>query len=199
METDKIHIAWLAELFPPQGEWTEEDYFALPDTDQGIELSDGMLRRVPPLPNGKARKAGIQLLKAVNSHIIANNLGETNVGRHRVRLYPGVIRVPEVWFIRRENQARITRQYVVGPPDWIAEIITPESCQIVESDKVADYARAGVPEVWLLDPTERTIRVGTLVGDAYVFTTYGPDEVATSAAIQGFALAVNIAFGESGS
>jgi hypothetical protein len=39
----------VAELYPPQGQWTEEDYFALPDRNRHIELSDGeLVRRCTP-------------------------------------------------------------------------------------------------------------------------------------------------------
>lgn len=39
----------VAQLWPPRGQWTEADYFALPDTNRFIELSEGELI-VPPHP-----------------------------------------------------------------------------------------------------------------------------------------------------
>lgn len=39
----------LAQLWPPRGQWTEADYFALPDTNHFIELSEGELI-TPPHP-----------------------------------------------------------------------------------------------------------------------------------------------------
>lgn len=33
-------VVELAQLWPPQGEWTEADYFALPDTNRFVELSE---------------------------------------------------------------------------------------------------------------------------------------------------------------
>ena len=39
--------AWdIARLFPPQGQWSEEDYFAL-DTNRLVELSDGFIEVLP--------------------------------------------------------------------------------------------------------------------------------------------------------
>ena len=38
----------VAELYPPQGQWTEEYYFALPDTNRYVELSEGRLITPPP-------------------------------------------------------------------------------------------------------------------------------------------------------
>jgi len=37
----------VAELFPRQGEWTEEDYLSLPETNRLVELSDGKLVVLP--------------------------------------------------------------------------------------------------------------------------------------------------------
>jgi hypothetical protein len=34
----------VAELFPPQGQWTERDYFSLPDTNRFLELSSPATR-----------------------------------------------------------------------------------------------------------------------------------------------------------
>lgn len=39
----------VAELFPPPGRWTEDDYLALPDTNRYVELSEGRLV-LPPHP-----------------------------------------------------------------------------------------------------------------------------------------------------
>ena len=39
----------VAQLWPPQGQWTEADYFALPDTNRLVELSEGELI-MPPHP-----------------------------------------------------------------------------------------------------------------------------------------------------
>lgn len=41
-------LAPVAELFPPQGQWTEEDYFSLPDTNRLVELSEGEYWLVDP-------------------------------------------------------------------------------------------------------------------------------------------------------
>ena len=39
----------VAQLWPPRGQWTEADYFTLPDTNRFIELSEGELV-MPPHP-----------------------------------------------------------------------------------------------------------------------------------------------------
>ncbi len=42
-------VTEIAELWPPQGKWTEVDYFALPEANRFIELSEGRLIK-PPYP-----------------------------------------------------------------------------------------------------------------------------------------------------
>ena len=48
----------VAGLFPPQGQWTEEDYFALPDSNRYIELSDGIFIMPPHPTNTHQRTVG---------------------------------------------------------------------------------------------------------------------------------------------
>jgi len=38
----------IAELWPPQGQWTETEYFNLPDTNRIIELSEGEVFLMAP-------------------------------------------------------------------------------------------------------------------------------------------------------
>ena len=40
---EKKELAPVSALFPPQGQWTEADYFALPETNRLLELSEGRL------------------------------------------------------------------------------------------------------------------------------------------------------------
>lgn len=46
-----------------------------------------------------------------------------------------------------------------GAPDWIAEVLSPATAAYDRTTKLPAYERAGVPEVWLIDPTDRTIAI----------------------------------------
>lgn len=48
---------------------------------------------------------------------------------------------------------------VSGAPDWIAEVLSPSTAGYDRITKLRAYERAGVPEVWLIDPTERTVTI----------------------------------------
>ncbi len=182
----------LAKLFPEQGAWTEEDYFALPDTNRIVELSDGRL--IMPTPaSDPHQKASIELALALKQHVDANDLGEVRYAPMSVRLWEGKIREPDVLFVRKEHSDRMG-ETVYGPPDWVAEIISRGTRKTDEVDKRAEYAQAGIPEYWLIDPQRKTIRVFVLREGKTAYTlaaTCTPGQVARSETIEGFEVAVD--------
>ena len=44
-----------------------------------------------------------------------------------------------------------------GAPDWIAEVLSPSTASHDRTVKLSAYERAGVREVWLIDPIDRTL------------------------------------------
>lgn len=46
-----------------------------------------------------------------------------------------------------------------GASDWIAEILSPSPANYDRTIKLRAYERAGVPEVWLIDPADRTVAI----------------------------------------
>src|SRR5262249_45152925 len=54
-----------------------------------------------------------------------------------------------------------------GAPDWIAEVLSPSTAGYDQVRKLPAYERAGVPEVWLIHPTDRTLTIYRLVGGQY--------------------------------
>lgn len=59
-------VAW---LFPHQGEWTEEDYFRLPDTNHFVELSEGRLV-IPEMPTYSHQNAVAELFIAIRMFVV---------------------------------------------------------------------------------------------------------------------------------
>ncbi len=58
--------------------------------------------------------------------------------------------------------------------------------------KSADYAEAGIPEYWIVDPAAETITVLTLAGHAYEEHGRFPrGATATSVLLDGFAVSVD--------
>jgi Uma2 family endonuclease len=192
METgQEVYVTEIAKLFPPQGRWTEDEYFALPDANRIIELSDGELIMSPP-PTFEHQRAVGELFYALKQHVDAGDLGTAAVAPLAIRLWEGKIREPDVMFFSRAHRDRIGGE-VSGPPDWVAEVISPGTKKTDEVEKLAEYAQAGIAEYWLVDPGERTIRVYVLHGEAaYTLAAcYTAGQVARAETVEGFAVAVD--------
>jgi Uma2 family endonuclease len=54
-----------------------------------------------------------------------------------------------------------------GAPDWVAEVLSRSTASYDETVKVPVYERAGVREVWLIHPIQRTLRIYRLEGGSY--------------------------------
>lgn len=54
-----------------------------------------------------------------------------------------------------------------GPPDWLAEVLSPGTVNHDRSVKLPAYERAGVREVWLVDPIDRTLCIYRLEAGHY--------------------------------
>ena len=54
-----------------------------------------------------------------------------------------------------------------GAPDWVVEVLSPATAAHDQTLKLAAYERAGVPEVWLIHPGDRTLTRYRLVDGRY--------------------------------
>jgi Uma2 family endonuclease len=190
MQAKNAYVSGVAELFPPQGEWTEADYFALPETARIVELWDGELS-IEPLADAAHQRIVDTLAACLSAY---DPVGEVIVAPVAVRLGEGRIRQPDVLYLKPEGWGRITQRYVNGPPDWVAEVISPGSRETDTKDKLTQYAEAGIPEYWLIDPEAGTVSVYVLGEGATAYTlraSYAAGETIRSAALDGFEVAVD--------
>jgi Uma2 family endonuclease len=56
---------------------------------------------------------------------------------------------------------------VRGAPDWIAEVLSRSTATYDRTKKLSVYERAGVPELWLVDPIGRTVTIYCLAAGRY--------------------------------
>jgi Uma2 family endonuclease len=192
--TDMVaEIAPVAELYPPQGQWTEEDYFALPDTNRCVELSEGRLI-VPPHPTYSHQTALQNLFLKLHAFGEEHKLGIVRFAALPVRLWPGTIREPDIFFIATEHSNRIGEQSC-GVPDLVIEVLSPSTLATDRGEKFLEYAQAGVTEYWLADPDEQRIEVYILRGSVYQLRErFKPGEVACSQLLSGFEVSVDEVF-----
>lgn len=178
------------------GEWTEQTYWALPETRRQVELSDGRLY-VTPAPD--TAHAFVASRLHARLHIYVDDtpglLGLALTAPVAVRLRSGRIRQPDVLFLPAEG-GRITRRHLERP-SWVAEIVSPNYRRMDEVKKRAEYAEAGIAEYWLVDPERERITVLALDEGADRYRdaqVAGPGETARSLVLAGFAVEVDALF-----
>jgi len=187
MGTEKDLAIEVASLYPPQGEWKEEDYFSLPDTNRYVELSDGRII-MPPHPTFSHQEALKRLFLRLQAYVEKNNLGIVQIAPLPVRLWPGKIREPDIFFIGKEHSDRIG-ETVCGVPDLVVEVISSSTERTDRVEKFLEYAKAGIREYWLIDPEKKTVEVYSLRGGDYILVgKYSGSQVATSEMLPGFKL-----------
>jgi len=54
-----------------------------------------------------------------------------------------------------------------GAPDWLAEVVSPGTARHDQIVKLPVYERAGVREVWLIDPVDRRVSIYLLEAGRY--------------------------------
>ncbi len=180
----------LARLFPAQGSWSEEAYLAL-DTGRLIEYSEGFLE-FPPMPTMAHQDILIFLFELLKAYVLKHQLGKVYVAPLPVRLRAGRYREPDVFFVSTQRVHEAEGKYPSGA-DLVMEIVSgsPSDRERDLVQKRHDYAQAGIPEYWIVDPDEGAITVLWLEGEAYVeHGRFAGDETATSRLLPGFAVAV---------
>lgn len=185
--------AWaVAELFPDQGAWTEWEYLSLPG-NRLIELSDGRVE-VLPMPTTSHQLVVLYLYRLLHEFVAARSLGLVLVSAIPVRLWPGKFREPDVLFMGTAHQGRIREQYWEAA-DLVMEVVSENDPKRDLEVKRAEYAQAGIPEYWIVEPRSRTITVLNLSGSSYEVTgVFGGGQRAGSVLLPGFEVAVDDVF-----
>ncbi|MGH2354366.1 MAG: Uma2 family endonuclease, partial [Chloroflexota bacterium] len=161
---------------PPQGQWTYDDFLALPDdpTDfNRYEVIEGVLYESPsPAPRHQRRL--FRLCSMLETFIRAGQLGELFIAPLDL-VMPGATPVqPDAFFIARDNPAVIDDdQRVEGLPDLVIEVASPSTAGYDRREKQDAYARAGVPEYWIVDPVGVTIEPLRLEPEARRYQSLG--------------------------
>jgi Uma2 family endonuclease len=183
----------MAGFYPVQGTWSEEKYLAL-QTNHLIEFVDGCLEFLP-MPTLFHQAIVAFLFELLNEFVQAHVPGEVFFAPCRIRTISDKIREPDVLYIRPH---RVRDRFT--PPkgaDLVIEVVSgdPEDRQRDLKEKRAEYAKARIPEYWIVDPEQHQITVLTLKGTRYsVHGKFGRGDQATSVLLSGFSVTVNGVF-----
>jgi Uma2 family endonuclease len=72
---------------------------------------------------------------------------------------------PDVFIV--SDLQKLDARRLRGAPDWIAEVLSPNTARYDRTVKLRAYERAGVREVWLVNPSDRTVAIYRSVKGRY--------------------------------
>jgi Uma2 family endonuclease len=141
--------------------------------NSGDELIDGVAYvKEPPSPTWSHQSIAAELFRQ-----IAN---ERKGASWRVFVAPFDVRLPKSNELDDQidtvvqpdvlivcDAKKLSECGVRGAPDWIAEVLSPSTARYDQIKKIPVYERAGVREVWLIRPGDRSVSIYRLEEGRY--------------------------------
>jgi len=189
--------AWsIAELYPEQGGWDEDEYLWLPG-NRLVEFDNGFIE-VLPMPTTSHQAILPFLFRMLFEFAQPRVLGKVLMAGLPVRLWKGKFREPDLVFMLARHSDKIRERYWLGA-DLVMEIVSGTSKDRRRDlvTKRREYASARIPEYWIVDPQKREIAVLRLSQGKYaVHGKFGRGETATSHLLKGFEVAADSVFSQ---
>ncbi len=111
-----------------------------------------------------------------------------------MQLWTGKYCEPDVLFMDYQHSDRRHKTYWQGA-DLVMEVVSPNNPAHDREQKHFEYAKAGIPEYWLVDPIINHIRVYNLEGEAYsLHGEFTIGQKVTSKLLEGFTIEVDDVF-----
>jgi Uma2 family endonuclease len=185
--------AWeVAYLFPAQGSWSEEEYLALTG-NRLVESSQGSIEVLSTATMAHQLVVAF-LYRTLLDFVGPRELGTVVFAPLRVRLWPGKFREPDVVFLLKEHRPRMGNEFWEGA-DLVVEVVGDDDRRRDVETKRREYAQAGIPEYWIVEPREARITVLRLSEGRYAeHGIFGRGARAASLLLDGFGIDVNAVF-----
>lgn len=135
------------------------------------------------------------LVRLLGGYCEAKGWGEVLTGPAAIRILPDVIREPDIFVLSPEEVPKAKGVPLQARPALIIEVISSPTRTIDLREKTADYASAGIPEYWAVDPEAKEITVHELKRGSYKVERISSGRV-ESRSVPGFWLEVDWLFQE---
>lgn len=155
---DRVSEAMPAYQVKKQGEYTLEDYYALPD-ERRVELIDGVIYDMSA-PTTIHQLIGLEIWGQLQKFIrkkkgtcipFAAPVDVQLDCDDRTMVQPDVLVVCD--------RDKIIKRCVYGAPDFVVEVLSPSTKRKDGIIKLSKYISAGVREYWVVDPDKKQVVV----------------------------------------
>jgi Uma2 family endonuclease len=148
-------------FYPLPGTATEQDVVEIEaHEDRLCELVEGVLVE-KPMGFQESLLAGI-ILTLLNNFVMPRKLGLVTGEAGMMRLFPNLVRIPDVAFIsyQRLPGGRVPREPIPAVvPDLVVEVLSKSNTVREMQRKRQEYFQAGVRLLWEVNPADRSVSV----------------------------------------
>lgn len=132
--------------------------------------------------------------KVIERFVADRNLGELFRAPLDVIFEENIRVQPDLIFIGKDN-SDIIKDWIIGVPDLLVEIVSTESFQLDTIEKKELYEKFGVKEYWIVLPEQQSVEIYILKNGHYeLFLTASEDQFIESKILAGLHFQVSFLF-----
>jgi Uma2 family endonuclease len=143
---------------------TEEEFYAWPDDGFDWQYLGGEMV-MEPSPSDRHEDLFSFLHTLLRIYVDERGGGVVRGSRSAMRLDEKWSPQPDLMVVREERRQALGEQRLEGAADLVIEILSRGHPEIDLRRKLPRYREERIPEIWMIDPLERSVQVETW-GDA---------------------------------
>jgi Uma2 family endonuclease len=132
--------------------FSAEEYRAMPAGPPYCQLIEGELVMAPS-PSSFHQDIAGNIFFLLRQHVAARGLGKVCIAPLDVYLTEIDVYQPDVFFLSTGHLPLLQADGLHGAPDLVVEIVSPSNGLLETKRKRPVYARCGVKEEWIVEPT----------------------------------------------
>ena len=117
--------------------------------------------------------------RLIGGYCEARGWGKVLMGPAALKISPDVVREPDLFVLPPEEVPKAKGVPLEVRPALVIEVLSPATRTVDLKEKPEDYALAGIPEYWAVDPEEKRVVVHRLLSGPEQAPAYAVETVAS--------------------
>lgn len=170
----------------PQKKPSLAQYFATPEGVKYQFVESGIIKMDNPTPDHQHIVGKLYLL--INMYLLKNPSGKVFIAPLDVKLELKNVYQPAVFFVNHENKTIKINKIVEQAPDLVIGLFSESTAYYDLTIKKRQYAQNGVKEYWVVDGSNKAIKVfkNTPENEFVIIQVFKQDRTLTSTVLQNF-------------